>query len=153
MIHSLKAIKTAMDTNRQKAMRSPFPRRKGGRGDRAMAVGHAKDIAEEKDEAAVGWWVVSPLTSCLLLGDRACGWADRHAQAEGRKDGGNPRFTHPSHRESPPSTAGAPVPKSPPVPTRGRSARRHLRPCATRGFPHRSNIRRPPGYEWRGYSH
>ena len=38
---------------------------------RLMVVGRAKD------EAAVGMWVVSPLTSCLLLGDRACGWAER----------------------------------------------------------------------------
>ena len=34
IIHSPKAIKTARDTNLQKAMCSPFPCRKGGRGDR-----------------------------------------------------------------------------------------------------------------------
>ena len=38
VIHSPKAIRTARETNLQKAMRSPFPCRKGGRGDRS-AVG------------------------------------------------------------------------------------------------------------------
>ncbi len=46
VIYSLKAIKTARETNLQKAMRSPFPCRKGGRGDRSIAAGDAKDIAE-----------------------------------------------------------------------------------------------------------
>ena len=46
VIHSLKAIRTARETNLQTVMRSPFPRRKGGRGDRAMAVGPATDTAE-----------------------------------------------------------------------------------------------------------
>ena len=57
--YDVKAIRTARETNHQKAMRSPFPRRKGGRGDRScekdrhgglslrmMAAGRAKDIAE-----------------------------------------------------------------------------------------------------------
>ena len=35
VIHSRKAIRTDRETNRQKAMRSPFPCRKGGRGDRS----------------------------------------------------------------------------------------------------------------------
>ena len=41
VIHLLKAIRTAGDTNLPKAMRSPFPRRKGGQGDRSCgrAVG------------------------------------------------------------------------------------------------------------------
>ena len=35
VIHSVKAIRIARDTNHQKATRSPLPRRKGGRGDRS----------------------------------------------------------------------------------------------------------------------
>ena len=35
VIHSPKAIRTDLDTNHQKTMRSPFPCRKGGRGDRS----------------------------------------------------------------------------------------------------------------------
>ena len=45
LIHSLKAIRTARDTNLQKAMRSPFPCRKGGRGDRS-AVGRCGVIRD-----------------------------------------------------------------------------------------------------------
>ena len=44
VIHSPKAIRIARDANLQKAMRSPFPRRKGGRGDRSMAVGVIRAI-------------------------------------------------------------------------------------------------------------
>ncbi len=39
VIYSLKAIRTARETNLQKAMRSPFPCRKGGRGDRSYEEG------------------------------------------------------------------------------------------------------------------
>ena len=53
VIHSLKAIKTARETNLQKTMCSPFPTRKGGRGDRSMAA-DAKDIADGNDEAVAG---------------------------------------------------------------------------------------------------
>ena len=35
VIYSRKAIRIARETNRQTAMRSPFPCRKGGRGDRS----------------------------------------------------------------------------------------------------------------------
>ena len=36
----------------------------GGRGDRSMAAGHAKDVADGNDEAVVGWW--GDLTSYFL---------------------------------------------------------------------------------------
>ncbi len=39
VIYLLKAIRTARETNLQKAMRSPFPCRKGGRGDRSYEEG------------------------------------------------------------------------------------------------------------------
>ena len=54
VIHSLKAIKTARDTNLQKAMRSPFPCRKGGRGDRSIAAGGITSLrcGEELEEGA-----------------------------------------------------------------------------------------------------
>ena len=53
VIYSRKAIKISRETNRQTAMRSPFPCRKGGRGDRSMAA-DVKDTADGNDEAAAG---------------------------------------------------------------------------------------------------
>ena len=86
VIHSLKDIRTARETNLQKAMRSPFPCRKGGRGDRSMAA-DAKDTADENDEAAVGRWgnPRNPLIRLIRDSDtagrkgraRTGGWAER----------------------------------------------------------------------------
>ena len=44
VIHSPKAIKTARDTNHQTAMCSPFPCRKGGRGDRSHSYKPSKEL-------------------------------------------------------------------------------------------------------------
>ena len=60
IIHSPKAIRTDRETNRQKAMRSPFPCRKGGRGDRSAAgrCGVIRAIPKSatiRDSDKAGW--------------------------------------------------------------------------------------------------
>ena len=63
VIHSPKAIKTARDTNHQTAMCSPFPCRKGGRGDRSHSYKPSKELYSPCLSRLASHLL--PLTSCL----------------------------------------------------------------------------------------